>query len=138
MINMKIFISYRFSDIPKEELEKLLNPVCKLFKSHNIQVFCDFYKDDYYKENGYTVRAIMDDCFSMLDQVDLVLCLVDTPKTSCGMLLEIGYALAKEKLIMVCSRNGCEIDTLCKMADENITYNSYDELLDKIQEVFGL
>jgi len=135
---MKIFISYRFSELPKEELEKMLDPVCNLFKSHNIQVFCNFYKDDYYKQNGYTVKEIMDDCFLMIDQYDLVLCLVDTPKPSCGMLLEVGYALAKDKLVFVCSRKGCEIDTLCRMADENISYENYDELILELKDCFGL
>lgn len=134
---MKIFISYRFSDIPIEELEKLLNPVCDLFKNHNIQTFCNFYKDRHYKENGYTVSEIMDDCFLMIDQFDIILCLVDTPKQSPGMLLEVGYGLAKEKLVMVCSRKDCEIDTLCELADENISYENYDDLIYKLKELFG-
>lgn len=44
------------------------------------------------------------------------------------MLLEIGYALAKNKKIIVCSRKGCEIETLCQMANVNIKYETYEEL----------
>mgnify|MGYP002398267993 CR=1 FL=1 len=114
----------------------LIDPIFNLFTDNDVEAFCNFYKDDYYNENGYVVKDIMDDCFRMIDEFDLVLCLVDTPKYSCGMLLEVGYALAKGKSVVVCSRKKCEIDTLCQVVDENIMYESYDELLVKIRARF--
>ena len=132
---MSVFISYRFSDIPIEELRKLIDPIYNLFKNKGLDVFCNFYKDATYVENNYTAKQIMDDCFENIDKRDVVVCLVDTDKYSCGMLLEIGYALAKNKRIIVASRKGCEIDTLCAMANNNIIYNDYDELLDTFTHV---
>ena len=133
---MSVFISYRFSDIPIEELRKLIDPVYNIFKSNNVDVFCNFYKDAYYMENKYTAKQIMDDCFKEIDNRDIILCLVDTDKYSCGMLLEIGYALAKNKRIVVCFRKGCEIDTLKSMANEVRIYEDYDELIESIDQVF--
>lgn len=130
---VKIFISYRFSDIPIDELKKLIDPVYNLFKDAGIDVFCNFYLDQYYKDNNHTAKQIMEHCFSELEGSDFVVCLVDTPKYSCGMLLEIGYALANKKSIVVCTREGCEIDTLMAMANKNIKYGSYDELVGKIE-----
>ena len=133
---MSVFISYRFSDIPIEELRKLIDPVYNIFKSNNVDVFCNFYKDAYYMENKYTAKQIMDDCFKEIDNRDIILCLVDTDKYSCGMLLEIGYALAKNKRIVVCFRKGCEIDTLKAMANEVRIYEDYDELIESLDQVF--
>jgi len=129
---MKVFVSYRFSNIKKEDLEKLLDPVCLFFKDINITTFCNFYKDQYYLDNNYSAKEIMTDCFMNIDDSDIILCLVDTEKYSCGMLLEIGYSLANRKNIIVCSRVGCEIDTLSKMANHNIKYSNYNELLEEI------
>ena len=132
----KFFISYRFSDIPVKELQKLIDPVYNLFKDAGCHTFCNFYKDSYYVDNNYTAKQIMEDCFGELEGSDFVVCLVDTEKYSCGMLLEIGYALAKKKSIVVCCREGCEIDTLIAMANKTITYKDYDELVEKLKGVF--
>ena len=128
---MKIFISYRFSDVEKTDLENLITPIYNSLKL-NHKVFCNFYKDQHYIDNNYTAKEIMQDCFENIDSSDTVLCLVDTNKYSCGMLLEIGYSLAQHKRIIVCSRQGCEIDTLCQMATYTISYADYDELLKKL------
>lgn len=124
---MNFFISYRFSDLSKEDLDKLITPIYNLIK-FRYPVFCNFYKDEYYKQHNYTAKQIMKDCFNHIDNSDIIICLVDTNKYSCGMLLEIGYALAKNKKIIVCSRSGCEIDTLVQMSNTHISYNNYDEL----------
>ena len=134
---MKVFISYRFSDIKKEDLEKLLDPVCLFVKDSGLNIFCNFYKDQYYLDNKYSAKEIMEDCFINIDDSDIILCLVDTQKYSCGMLLEIGYSLANKKNIIVCSRVDCEIDTLCQMANHNIKYSNYNELLEEIRNVFS-
>jgi nucleoside 2-deoxyribosyltransferase len=130
-----VFISYRFSDIPKDDLEKLIDPVYDIFKKNGADIFCNFYKDATYIENKYTAKQIMEDCFKEIDKRDHILCLVDTDKYSCGMLLEIGYALAKNKRILVCFRKGCEIDTLGAMANKVIVYEDYDELFDLLLKI---
>lgn len=131
----KIFISYRFSDIPIQNLHLLIDPVYNLYKDNGYHTFCNLYLDDYYKENGYSPKQIMHHCFDEIEGSDIIICLVDTDKYSCGLLLEIGYALAKKKCIIVCSKEGCEIDTLNAMANKTIKYNSYTELLEKIKKV---
>ena len=133
---MSIFISYRFSHVPIDDLGKLLNPVYNALKEKNIDVFCNFYRAATYIEEKYTVKQIMEDCFHEIDKKDNVLCLVDTDQYSCGMLLEIGYALSKNKHITVCFRTGCEIDTLKLMADKVIIYEDYTELYVSLSQIF--
>ncbi len=131
-----MLISYRFSDIPIHDLKKLIDPVYNLIKDKGVDVFCNFYYEDHYLEQGYTGKQVMDHCFENIDKKEIILCLVDTPKYSCGMLLEMGYSLAQKKKIVVCFREGCEIDTLNQMADHSIIYKDYDDLLEKIDNYF--
>lgn len=99
-----IYISYRFTGVDKQELSNLLDPIYNQLKELNFDIFCNYYNDEFYLKNNYTIRQIMNDCLSNLELAETVLCLVDTDKYSCGMLLEIGYALANHKNIIVCSR----------------------------------
>lgn len=133
-----MFISYRFSGVPKEQLDQLINPIYSYLKDKNIGVFCNYYRDAHYAENKWTTKMVMEECFDHIDRSDRVLCLIDTEKYGCGTLLEIGYSLAKRKEIIVCSRKGCEIKTLNEMATHSITYENYDELMLKIQALLNL
>lgn len=133
-----MFISYRFSDIPIDELKGLIDPIYNLLKDNNVDVFCNFYYEDHYSEHKYTGRQVMEHCFENIDKKDTILCLVDTSKYSCGMLLEMGYSMANKKKIVVCFREGCEIDTLNQMVDHSIFYKDYNQLLDKIKVYFDL
>ena len=133
----KVFISYRFSDIPLETLHELIDPIVNFFTKAGLHIFCNLYFDNYYKENNYTPKQIMDHCFQELEGSDFVICLFDTNKYSCGLLLEIGYALANKKNITVFTREGCEIDTLIEVTNRNYKYNTNDELYEKIKERFA-
>ena len=131
---MKFFISYRFTGLSLEYLFNLIDPVYKLFENGGNDVFCNLYKDKYYIDNSYGTKDIMQDCFSELKTSDVMVCLVDTNEVSCGMLLEVGFALSNNKNIIICSRQGCEIDTLSKMANKNIIYKTYEELKEKLEK----
>lgn len=137
-MNKSVFISYRFSNVPIEIVNQLINPIYYLLKTNNIDVFCNLYDADKYIEQKYTVKQIMNECFDVLRNKDVVLCLVDTNQHSCGMLLEIGYALAHGKEIIICSRMGCQIQTLDHMGTKTLTYHDYDELLNHIKTIFSL
>lgn len=131
-----MFISYRFSGIPESQLNQLIHPIYSYFRDNNVDIFCNYYRDKFYVDNLWNAKMIMTECFENIDKSHTIICLVDTDKYSCGMLLEIGYALAKNKNIVVCSRINCEINTLCEMASSNIKYSNYSELLSSLKEHF--
>ena len=125
---MRIYIAYRFTGVPKSQLDELIDPVVKTLKQEGYDAFCNYYSDEKYKREKYDLKRIMNHCYSELEDRDVVLCLIDTKELSCGMLLELGYAFAKEKKVIVFSRIGCEIPTVKEMVDEHYTYKDYDEL----------
>lgn len=133
-----IVISYRFSHVPLETVHQLVDPIYNILKTNGIDVFCNFYENDKYEKEHYAVKAIMYECFSILDTKDTILCLVDTAEYSCGMILEVGYAVAKGKEVIVCSREGCQIKTLDHIATKTLTYKDYDDLLAQIKVLFNL
>lgn len=75
-----MFISYRFSKVPVEDLQQLIYPIYDYLKSINVDVFCNFYYDSFYIENKWSEKQIMEHCFENIDARDNVLCLIDTDK----------------------------------------------------------
>lgn len=67
-----LYISYRFTGVDKNELSKLLTPIYTELKELNFNVFCNFYKDQFYIENKYTIKQIMDDCIDNLENSNTV------------------------------------------------------------------
>jgi nucleoside 2-deoxyribosyltransferase len=96
-----VFISYRFSDVPRDRLEQLIPSVCDTVKEMNVDVWCNYFFDSMYLSEQYTPREIMQHCFDNLDKHDTVFCLLDTKEPSCGMLIELGYAFAQNKDVIV-------------------------------------
>lgn len=136
IIQMSVFISYRFSNVPLENIHQLIDPIYNLLQTNGVDVFCNLYDKDKYENQKYTTKDIMDECFSMLETKNTILCLVDTNEYSCGMILEVGYALSRGKEIIICSRDGCQIKTLDHMANKTFIYHNYDELLHQIKNLF--
>jgi nucleoside 2-deoxyribosyltransferase len=131
-----IYIAYRFTGVPKEQLDQLVTPVMNILHKQGHNVFCNYIFDDLYIKEKYTLKDIMIHCYKHLDTQETVLCLIDTDELSCGMLLELGYAFAKNKNVVVCSRENCEIGTVKDMVNTHFVYKNYQELEEIIKLYF--
>src|SRR3989344_9100608 len=94
---MKIFISYKFAEENAEALER-----------SNHEVLTTFFNAAGFKKTGATMRNIMDTALSYIDNSDLILCIIKSPDKSEGRILEIGYAIAKKKKILLFIQEGIE------------------------------
>jgi nucleoside 2-deoxyribosyltransferase len=128
-----IYIAYRFTGVPKKQLDQLIHPVLNILQNQGHNVFCNYKFNQLYVEKEYSLKDIMMHCYNNLDKQDTVLCLIDTNELSCGMLLELGYAFAKHKNVVVCSRTNCDIETIKDMVHIHFTYNTYEELQEIIK-----
>jgi nucleoside 2-deoxyribosyltransferase len=131
-----IYIAYRFTGVSKDQINQLITPVRKTLQNQGHKVFCNYIYDEMYIKEQYTLKDIMMHCYDNLNEQDVVLCLIDTDELSCGMLLELGYAFAKNKTIVVCARTNCDIGTVKDMVHTHFTYDNYQELEEIIKLYF--
>jgi len=134
MNNNSFFLSYKFTgediNLIKEKLEKIL-PILRL---NGNSVYCSFEDQDFFKKNNFDSKKILEHALKKLDDCEKGLILLDSDQKSEGMLLEIGYMVAKEKPFILAKRNGIKTTFLEKIAEDVINFDSVEELCNKLNK----
>ncbi len=129
---MNIFISYKFTGEDPKELEQTFGIMCAELRKHGSTVYCSIEDEAWYQEQKRTNKEIMDRAFERIDTCDLFLAVVRSDEKSEGMLVEIGYAIAKKKKFLLALKNGVQTTSIHQMADGVIEYEMLDDLLDQL------
>ena len=124
----KIFISYRITGEDREELKTTMQRICQSIETVGFDCFYSFQKDDFFQENNFTKKQILEYAPKEIDKADCVLVVVKSQEKSEGMLLEIGYALAKNKKIVLAIKKDIQTVFLCEMASSIIEFENLDDL----------
>lgn len=132
---MKIFISYRFTGEDLKELDNTLGKIRSVLMEGGHQVFCSFWSEELFKSNNFTNKQILEYAFEELRKSDIVLVFVKSPEKSEGMLIEVGYALASEKKIILAVKNDVKTTFLHQITNEVIEFESLDDLCIKLKEL---
>lgn len=127
-------ISYKFTGEDRQAIQSLLGAVYEVLTTKGIEYFCNFSFDDHYVENEYTHGQIMEHCFSELDKSECLLVLLTSNSKSEGMLMEIGYALAKNKKVVIAKRKNVHETYLHDMDLDLIEWDNLKELSDKLHK----
>ncbi len=130
---MKAFISYRFTGEKVEALKALLIPIQDSLKKSGIDAYCNL-SDDNLEERSknFKPQDHVFDAFKIIDAVDILFVVLTSEDKSEGMILEIGYAIAKGLPVVVALKEGVEKTYLPGMAKLSISWNDIDDLLSKI------
>ena len=134
----KIFISYRFTGVPEEQLHQLLDPIMGSLRNLGYDPYCNLYDLNYYEENSMDTREIMLHCFEKLEELDnsgFHLLIFDTPELSQGMMIEMGYSLKKGTKTVVLYREGLSLGTTTSLANQSLSYTDLVDLKQKLQDV---
>jgi nucleoside 2-deoxyribosyltransferase len=132
---MKVFISYRYTGEDLIELKGVIDSICSSLKDAGHDSFCSFDKNTFFAENNFSYKQILEYALKELDASDCVLVLVKSPEKSEGMLLEVGYALAKGKKIILAIREGITATFLPEIASHVLIFSQLDELYDQLKTV---
>lgn len=129
---MKVFIAYRFTGEDPKVLKETIQNICHSLEKAGHEPFCSFWKEDYYKENKFTNKQILEYALAELDKSDVYLAFIKSEDKSEGMLMEAGYALAKKKKFYLAIRKGVPTVFLREFADRVIEFKELDELYEKL------
>ena len=135
MVKMKIFLSYRFTGEDPKVLKETIQKICNSLDEAGHNHFCSFWKGDFFNENKFTYKQILEHALEELDLSDVYLAFIKSEDKSEGMLLEAGYAIAKGKKFILAIKKGIYTVFLREMADQVIEFKNIEELCEKLKNL---
>lgn len=135
LLFMKYVIAYRHTNVPLEKLSALLVPVRDAFASKGDETYCTFFDQDTFESTNMTAREVMYHAFKKIEEMGALFILQDSDEKSEGMLMEVGYCIAKHIPIIVATREGVQNTYLPSMTDLTISYRDTTDLVEKISSL---
>lgn len=130
---MGYFIAYRHTGAVPEQLEAMLPAVRDTFVEAGHEAYCTYFDEASFQDKGLGPREIMEHAFSKIEELGNLFVIVDSTEKSEGMILEVGYCIAKSIPFAVAKRKG--VDTyLDKLTDTSFEYKDTADLVLKIKE----
>ena len=132
IFKMKIFVGQRIS---KEEIDRLRKEslhLIRVLKEGAHEAYCTLCEDDSFQQTrgGWLKHAL-----KQIDNCDVFLALIRDEEKSEGLLMEIGYCLAKNKKIILAINKNVENTYLREIADEIIEYENLEDLCNKLRKL---
>ena len=132
---MKWYIAYKFSGENFEELSKTLKEIAGTLEVNEHEVYYASQDEELFVEKKFNMKQILEYSLERLDKSNCILVFVKSNEKSEGMLLEIGYALAKKKKIILAIKKGAVLHFTEEIADNVIRFENLEELKEKLREL---
>lgn len=132
---MKTFVAYRFTGEDPSELEPLLVTIRAALIEKGIEVYCTFFDEDEFKNKGFGPRKIMDHAFDIIDECDFMFVVLTSDAKSEGLLMEVGYCIAKNIPVVVATKDNVKFTYVPDMGKKSFIWNDLDDLQSKIQSL---
>jgi len=132
---MKIYITYKFADENPIELEKLMDNIASSLKKSGHEVLTTFFDKEEFRRTNATMRTIMDRALGYLNKSDIVLNIIKSQEKSEGQIFEIGYAVAKNKKLILAIQKGLKTRWIEYYSDKIIEFETLEELYKKLEEI---
>lgn len=127
---MKVFISYKHTGEDLERLKDNLDKVCSSIKEQKHEVFCIMLDNEEILKGDFDLKKTFKNSFENIDDSDIFLMFVNSSDLSTGMFIELGYAFAKGKRVILLINKNVQ-SYLRELIDEIIEF----EDLEKLNEV---
>ncbi|HTY39880.1 MAG TPA: nucleoside 2-deoxyribosyltransferase [Candidatus Paceibacterota bacterium] len=130
---MKYFISYRFTGedpaVLKSDIEGIKNALVEAGHSS----YASIEKQNTLRERSN--REILEDSLQELRSAGAILVFKKSPEKSEGMLIEIGYALARKKKMVLAIQRNISTVFLREIADIVIDFENMDDLKKQLAQL---
>lgn len=129
----RVFISYRFTGENKTKLKSTLVRIHEAFEKAGYSHYSTVNDSDQFADEKWSGKKIMKKAFKEIDSSDLVLFFVKSPKISQGMLVELGYVLAKNKKSILAIKKEIDKSIFRRQLDRVIEFEDINDLISKIK-----
>ncbi len=130
----KYFVAYRFTGEDPDVLHSRMTTVVDSLKSVGMDVYCNLFDEKEYQKSKLDAKEIMDIAFNRIDSSDGLFVVIASDDKSEGMLMEIGYAYAKNKNIIVAVHQNAKT-YVPLIGNRSIIWNNNDDLAAKIKAI---
>lgn len=131
---MRFYIAYRYTGEDPAILRDELADIENVIKASGHDVFCSISREKYFLENKFTPRQVIDYSLNELQQSDVLLAYIKSPEKSEGMILEIGFAIAKQKPVYVLIKEGIKTGYIEGAAEKVVVFNEFSEVENRLSE----
>ena len=121
---MKIFISHKFRGANKLNLRQNLEKLSFLLEQNSNQTFIYLRDKTNWQPKEFPSGKVIREAFKEIRKCDAVLGFIDQKEISEGMLLEIGFARALNKKVILLISKKCSFPTLEAISDRVIRFGS--------------
>jgi len=128
----RVFISYRFTGEEPKELKKTLLQIHETVEKAGHEHYSTIFDSEQFADKRWSGKQIMEKAFNEIDKSDLVLFFVKSPEVSQGMLVELGYTLAKNKRVILAIQKEIRDSIFRRHIDEVIEFEDLEELKNKL------
>lgn len=129
---VKAVISYKYTGESLERLERMLTVVCDSLHERGIESFCIQFAKRQGEIEQKTPAEMMQDAFREIDSADMLFVVQSSRDRSEGMLMEVGYAIARGVQVVVATHKSVRNTYLPHMTDQRISYTDLEDLKTKI------
>lgn len=128
---MKIFLSFRYSGETRESLREFFFPIITSLRESEKEVYCFLEEEEEFETQKVQPRDMFAHVFEKLRDCDIVLCIVRGPERSEGMLMEVGFAIALRKPVVLYKQVGVST-YIGEVAEETHEFQNGLDLLNQI------
>lgn len=132
---MKCFLAYRVTGEQPSELNKMLVGVKESLKEVGVESYCTVldYKGNISKENK-NAKEVMEHAFDEIGKSDFLFVIQTSEDKSEGMIMEVGYCIAKSIPVLVATRNDVRHTYLPDMGKATFKWDDLKNLQDIIKK----
>ena len=133
---MEIFISHKFRGVNKKILRKKLEKISSVLEKYRHKTFIYFRDKEKWQEKEFSSGQVILEAFKQIKKCDVLLGFIDSQKMSEGMLLEIGFAKALNKKIILLVSKKCSFPILEAISNQTIKFEgtkAFEKELSKIK-----
>ncbi len=130
----KVFISYRFTGEDKVELVKTMTELEDTIKEKKYKVYSTIHDNKQFANENWSGKQILRKAYDEIDNSEKCLFFVRKEDISQGMLLELGYAMAKEKELILAIKKDIKKSIYRRQIDKVIEFENFEELKEKLSK----
>ena len=128
---MKIQLAYKYTGEDREKLIEILKEIKSLLTEAGHEVYVPVIDGNY--ENS-TEEEIYKGALKKIHDIDAILAYVISDDKSEGMIMEIGYALARDKKFFLAIKKDIQSTKLRIFADKIIEFENIENLYDQLKK----
>ncbi len=128
----KIFIGQRVAEEYGKELIRESREIVDILNKLGHEAYCTLCEDE---SLDMTPRDWLEHAFKFIDKSDIFLAIIRSENKSEGLLMEIGYVIAKKKKLIVAIKEGIKDTYVPSIAEKVIIFRDIDDLKKKLKEI---